>query len=231
MRGIPKPVGYILLGLVVVLSYLFARLFPVESALRAIASVPGAGALAIAAWQIFRDATAFERSLLLQRSQESFSLGATSHMAMVAFDKHVMFCEEYMEEMYKVLGTLFREGPTEEALKHSQILFDVRRKYAAWVTEDIARALDPYEKALREVGAGAHYVEATRLSGDERRSEAIDKMYRTYTAIMGAYVSGEARDPDRDADLVMGKLRSILGIEQLTQMRGVLVSRSLRNLS
>jgi hypothetical protein len=39
-------------------------------------------------------------------AQNAFSMGATSHMATVAFDKHIGFCEEYVEQMSKALYTL-----------------------------------------------------------------------------------------------------------------------------
>lgn len=178
--------------------------------------------------QLQRDETAHRREHEIRRAQESFSLGATSHMANVVFDKHAAFCEDYLEEMHQTLETLFREGPTEAALVHCRKLFAVRRKYAAWVTSDLAAALDPYERALRGIGADAHFVEATRGTGDELRSKKIEEMYALFTAVVGEWATkGGERDPEKDTDLVMNKLRKILGIEELTTMRVRLVRRAL----
>jgi len=189
--------------------------------------------------QVLRDDAAHDRQLLreeithqhqceIQRTQESFSLGATSHMANVAFDKHVAFCEEYLEEMHKIVITLFREGPDEAALDHCKKLYEIRRKYATWITRDLVAALTPYETALRTIGAAAHFVETTRLTGNERRNEKIDEMHRLFEAVLGEAVGNGEPDPERDTDQVMGKLREILGIEELTLMRVRLVKRALK---
>jgi hypothetical protein len=44
----------------------------------------------------------------LEEAKNRFTVGATSHMANVAFDKHVQFCEEYVEQVFKVMENLFR---------------------------------------------------------------------------------------------------------------------------
>ena len=46
-------------------------------------------------------------------------------MAHTAFDKHVLFSEKYIAEVHKALVTLFRPGPTEEALRHAAALYTV----------------------------------------------------------------------------------------------------------
>ncbi|HUU12828.1 MAG TPA: hypothetical protein VM182_03850, partial [Terriglobia bacterium] len=102
---------YIALAVVFVASAAAAILLPVGDAVRTLTAVPAIGSLFGALLQIFRDRVAYERSLLLLEAQNSFSIGTTSHMANVAFDKHVLFCEEYVTEMFKALTTLFREGP------------------------------------------------------------------------------------------------------------------------
>jgi hypothetical protein len=179
--------------------------------------------------QIEREESAYQRDLIRQQTLEAFNIGAASHMADVVFDKHSQFCEEYLEEMYRVLETLFREGPDKAALEHCQRLYAVRRKYAAWVTSNLAAALDPYEKALRRIGAGAQYIEATRLTGDERRIKKIDEVDKLFAEVMGEWIDPEVdRDPERNTDFVMTKLRRILGIEELTEMRVRLVSRALQ---
>ena len=69
-------------------------------------------------------------------------LGATSHMAIVAFDKHVLFSEEYVTEVNNTLRTLFREGPSEEVLKHARELYNLRQKYFVWLTNNLDLKLD-----------------------------------------------------------------------------------------
>ena len=45
------------------------------------------------------------QSVLLAEMQNAFCMGATSHMAEVAFDKYVGFSEKYVEAMSEVLNT------------------------------------------------------------------------------------------------------------------------------
>ncbi len=68
----------------------------------------------------------------LLETQNVFSVGATSHMATVAFDKHVGFCEEYLEEVYKALSTLIQHGATEEPLDTSRFSL-IRQKWSPMV--------------------------------------------------------------------------------------------------
>jgi hypothetical protein len=61
-----------------------------------------------------------QQSRELLEMQNAFAVGATSHMATVAFDKHIGFCEEYVEEMYKALyafDTGWKRGRTAESKK------------------------------------------------------------------------------------------------------------------
>jgi hypothetical protein len=61
-----------------------------------LAGLPAIAALFAALFQLSRDSIAFDRSVRLEEAKNRFTVGATSHMAIVAFDKHVQFCEEYV---------------------------------------------------------------------------------------------------------------------------------------
>ena len=50
-------------------------------------------------------------------------------MANVAFDKHVLFCEEYAAEVYRTVGVLFRRGVHAEALVNANALVEIRTKW------------------------------------------------------------------------------------------------------
>jgi len=54
-------------------------------------------------------------------------------MANVVFDKHVEFVERYMEEVDRTVSSLLHDGPTREAIKLSDKLFHIKRRYAAWI--------------------------------------------------------------------------------------------------
>src|SRR2546430_1218103 len=70
---------------------------------RELAGVPAIGSLFFALYQLGRDRIAYDRSLIVSELQNSFSIGATSHMAIVAFDKYVEFSEEYVSSMFETL--------------------------------------------------------------------------------------------------------------------------------
>ena len=74
-----------------------------------------------------RDLEAFKHGLRkaheieMEEAKNRFTVGAASHMANVAFDKHVQFCEAYSGEMFSALTTLFARGPHAEAWCTPQI--------------------------------------------------------------------------------------------------------------
>ena len=148
---------YLGLAAVFGLSSVVYALLPSTDLLKELSAVPLVGSLLGALWQILRDQAAHERQLFLQDAQNRFSLGATSHMAAVAFDKHVQFCEEYVAEVHKTLHTLFREGPTEQVFPHSRALYGIQQKYSVWLTQKIEASLEQFESALRKIGANDTY--------------------------------------------------------------------------
>jgi hypothetical protein len=55
-------------------------------------------------------------SIELADRQNAFSMGASSHMALVVFDKLIGFCEEYVEAISKPLYALIQEGKKDQPL-------------------------------------------------------------------------------------------------------------------
>jgi hypothetical protein len=220
--------AYVALLFVFLLSAALATILPTNELLTEIAALPAVCSLLAAVYQITRDRAAFDRQQFLQKEQNAFSLGATSHMANVAFDKHVAFCESYVQEVHATVNTLFREGPTAEAMKHVISFADLRRQYAAWLPADIARQLQPFEKTVTEIGTLSTLVKALEGSDDPKRSEAIEQMYDAFREVMDIpRDSLAARKPEVAAEAVKEKIRQILGIEQLTQLRRRLISQAL----
>jgi hypothetical protein len=151
-------------------------------------------------------------------------------MANVAFDKHVAFAEDYMAEVFNTLDTLFREGPTKEALPHASNLFQLRRKYAVWLTQEIDKKLQTFEGALRKVGAKDWYLQNVGAAPD--RQKAVEEMYKVFADILGRENMGETwqgqpLSEEVAISNVMHGLRSILGTEELTQIRATLIRRAL----
>jgi hypothetical protein len=124
-------------------------------------------------------------------------MGATSHMATVAFDKHIGFCEEYVEEMSKALYTLIQDGPTYKPLNISDFS-RIRQKWALWLTQDIEDRLDRFEDHIAKIGAAAQFWDA----------------------------NGAPESNERNIKPIVAYLRNTLAIEELTVLRKELVARS-----
>lgn len=222
---------YIALTAVFLLSAAATLFLPIDETFKGIASTPAVAALIVALWQIFRDQASFEKNQQLQRQQQIFSLGTTSHMANLAFDKHVEFCEKYMYEIHEAVKTLFREGPTRKAFEHVGRFVELQRHYAAWISKDIAIALDPFERAVNKIAALSGLERALGSSDPKGRANAIEEMYKVFHEVMQIdNPKNIVGDSDIAVEEVKERVRSILGIEQLTRMRRKLVQQALDSL-
>lgn len=216
---------YLGIAIVFVLSLLLVVLLPEGEIVRSLATIPAVGALAGALFQVFRDQAAHEKALLIVETQNRFALGASSHMANIAFDKHVEFCEEYVAEMQNTLITLFREGPTPKALEHSSALYGIQQKYRVWLTPELEFELDRFESALRNIGATAGYIRDAQDAED--RQKRIERMYSTFNEVVGVEQWKGAKLTEEVAmGMVIRRLRAVLGIAELTSMRKTLITKA-----
>jgi hypothetical protein len=214
---------YLLILAIFVVSFLVASVPLLGAVSRVMATIPAIVAMVAAIFQLSRDHSAHERAILLQTAQHSFAIGATSHMAAVAFDKHVEFSEAYLAETNKTFDTLLSKGPTEEALNHAAILNRVRRDYALWLTPTIDTALEKFESALQIIGADAHFVDKAVDHPD--RSAHIDEMFSTFAEVMNMPTWQEKSVPgERASRAVLRKLREVLGTQELTNLREELIN-------
>jgi hypothetical protein len=210
------------------LSFAIAWTLPTTDIFRGIIGLPGVAALIAVLYQILRDQAAHERALAMQREQQRYNLGIASHMANVAFDKHVQFCEQYIARMQQGLSELFQEGATQKSLKFLSDLADIRLSFRAWVTKDIEGKILPFEDALREIGISC--VELKSLSVGENRSRVVEKMYEVFKNVLGipnvAGVIDERVAPRR----IMDHLQELLGVEQLSRLRAVVIEEAIKAL-
>lgn len=223
---------YILLGIIFFLSLLAASLIQANDFIKGVIAMPAPMALLAALLQIFRDQAAFEKQKYLDDRKRIFDIGATSHMANTAFDRHIAFCEEYIQEVNNTVVTLFREGPCEAALNHSNNAQALRRKYAIWLTDDIDIALEPFESTVRKIGADAGLVKATihDPQAGEERQKAINEMYLKFKEVLGINDSIKEVQEEHAVEAVKRRIREILGVEELTEIRKYLVSEAIEAL-
>ncbi|MGH9710977.1 MAG: hypothetical protein ACRD37_10580 [Candidatus Acidiferrales bacterium] len=193
------------------------------------ASIPAIAALFGALFQLSRDSIAYDRTLRLEEAKNRFTVGATSHMAIVAFDKRVHFCEEYAAGVDRAVETLFRRGPHQDVLQNADVFLDLRRKSTVWLTPEIQTALISFEGALRKIGANAWLL--NELRADEDRTEAVKEAFGTFAAVMGWETwKGAPVTRGLAAERIVDSLRDTLGIKELTHLRNKLVQRAFDDL-
>lgn len=214
---------YLLLALVFAVSLAIAALPWLESAVRPVAAIPAAAATVAAVFQLLRDRMEHDRVLILHAADHQLAIGAASHMAGVAFDKHVEFAEAYVAETISTLKTFFRNGPREEAMNDAARLYALRQRSALWLTEEIDTKLGDFESAIQRIGANAHFIDVT--GNDASRSAAITEMYRLFAEIMGMKSwEDQPVSQERTTAAVIAYLRGVLGVPELTALRKKLVS-------
>ena len=209
-------------------------LLPHGEVIQGLAAVPLVGSLVAALLQLLKDMAAHEKAIALQAADQRFALGASSHMANVAFDKHVEFCESYVQEVFSTLDTLFKEGPTNQALQHAFKLSEQRRKFALWVTPTIETHLQEFEKALRAIGADDWCLRnAGRI---DNRHEVVERLYKKFADVLGvenmgaSEWQGQPLTPELAIYAVVQGLRHVLKVEELTNLREALVQASLASI-
>ncbi len=147
-------------------------------------------------------------------------------MAEVAFDKYAQFCEEYVAEMFRALNTLNRDGPRQTVLPHASALLEIRRKWAMWLTPALEAKLDPFEAALRKMGANAYLLE--NVPG---HPEAMKIVYSLFAEILGFEKWEETPiSGDLTVTAVINRLREVLGTDELALLRSELVRRALQKI-
>jgi hypothetical protein len=131
-------------------------------------------------------------------TQNAFSIGVTSHMATVAFDKHVEFCEKYHKEVYRRLQAFVQDRVTQGPLDVASF-FRLRQEWALWLTNEIDSELERFERRVMQLGGDAPDVDA---NGERRGSD------------------------EASIKRAIAFLREVLQTEELTALRNELVMRS-----
>lgn len=208
-------------------SYFLAATLPAGDILQSIAGNVGIAALIGALFQLFRDHAAHEREVLLRRDDQQFQVGVTSHMSNVVFDKHVVFCEEYVAEVNATVDTLVQKHANLDAVNHANQLYAIRRKHTTWVTTAMSNRLSGFEDAVRVIGAKAHFVEVTRENPEyaEQRSKAIEFVYAEFQRILPQHFSKQPED-GIGSETIVARVREMLDIERLVELRTKLIGRA-----
>lgn len=172
--------------------------------------------------QAWRDQLAYERQQVLQDNQQDFTLGVASHMAEVAYTKHLEFCEAYSQKVHEGLHKLYELGPAEYALQLSAELFTIRSKYTVWLSEEIEQQLSPFERALRKIGADMRV--ATHTPPSPARSELLNAIMDPYLLVIGEKSPESEEEAEKTVRQALENLRKLLGTRELTSLRDVAIA-------
>jgi len=213
------------ISIIVVISLAIAYTAPIDEIYKGMAVMPAVGGLLAALFQLIRDNLTYEKKIQLQEKEQIFNLGATSHMANTVFDKHVEFSEKYLAEVHELVVTLIREGPTENALKHTGNLYKLRIEYTAWITPEIDSKLIPFEEVAKKIGADAWLVKALSGTDSKERPEAVNRMYDAFKDVMD-WNESTVKDEDATVSGVKNRVREILQVDQLVSIREYLVEKA-----
>jgi len=206
---------YVVAILVFVASAWSASNITVDNLSKALFAVPGATALFSIVYKFWKDERSHERQVEIQARQQEFAFLPASHMASVAYDKHVKFCEEYLEAVNKAVFDLWVEGPNVKALGHANSLRDIRDRHTAWLTREIEEKLFPIEAALRKIGAGSHVLPLVQPGSE--RSKIVDDVYGAFGKITES--GKENQGSTAAVASITDSLRELLGIKELTELR------------
>jgi hypothetical protein len=232
--------AYVVIAIVFTVSAFLAYVIPGGKFFQQLATIPLVGSLMALLVKILLDEASYQRDIFkLELSQQhellklsslnKFSLAVSSHMANVAFDKHAAFSEKYAEKTHEALLLLFREGPTEKALEAAMKLYVLRQEFTVWLTKSIDEKLNSFEETLRRIGNKA----LARKAGDDAYFQnLIGDMYKTFAEAMGFEEwNNEKITEERALIKIIQHLRSILGTEELTQLRQQVAEEAVARLS
>jgi hypothetical protein len=220
---------YLLLTLVAAVSFIAASTLPLTDVFRGITTTPGVAALFSILYQAYRDQRKHDHAMELQSHEQNFTLSTASHMASVTFDKHVAFCEAYLKTLGDGLAELFASGPAPSALALADSLLRVRAEYIAWLSPEIEASLEPLERALRKIGAGAHLMKSSPPG--QGRAALVEEIYDSL-GIMHGMVDAKTEEQQKiAASTVLERLRELLGIRELTTLRRHVLRTAMRRVT
>jgi len=178
--------------LVIVLSACLVAFIPAPDSVKSTFSLPGVAALFMLLVQGWRDQVAHERALEIQKRQNDFNIAIASHMANVVFDKQVDFCEKYANKLNSIVRLMFQEGPSDKTMLYENELRNIRIEYAPWISKELTQKINPFELALREIGALGMLEKNLPKSPD--RSRYIERMFAIYAKFLGMSMEGIPRE-------------------------------------
>lgn len=202
-----------LISLIVLVISLLISYYSQNEVFENITKIPGIMALVLVLYKSWKDEQ-------LQNKQQDFILGTASHMAEVAYNKHVKFSEEYVNRIQRGFQELLRDGASPKVMNIGGDLVRIRQKHSAWLTSELENKLKPFEQVLIEIGTNEHYLLITAREGmNDNKRKVIDKIYKSLGLVLGNEKPSNDDEAELRIDRAIDKIRDILGIKALTKLR------------
>lgn len=201
---------YIISIAVLIVSGLLTYSLPIAEIFKGFTIIPGVGALCLSLYKSWKDEQ-------LQNKQQDFILGTASHMAEVAYNKHVEFCEAYLKRVEKGRHELLSQGPSKSTIDFGRELVDIRQANSPWLTKEIEDSLKPFEQALIKIGAKNKLLESIPVG--KQRSNIVGEVYKAFGLVLGHDEPLNEEEASICIDKVIEHIREVLGINILTKLR------------
>jgi hypothetical protein len=188
-------------------------------------SLLATGGIASFFYQIYHHARAEEHEREMQEKRDMFELGASSHMANTAFNKHLKFCEEYIKCVDDGISSLYRNGPSVDVGKTFTLLMEIRRKYAIWINKNIGDNLRPFENALMDMFQGENRLKS--LPVGEKRTKVVEETSALFEKILITKEDDKEKEKELKRDYILDHLQRVLGIDKLYILRQEILDRAI----
>lgn len=204
------------------LSFLVAYTLPTEKLLTGLISTPGVIAFLGILWQIYRENIQHEMQKEIQNREHNFHLTIFSHMANVAFDKHVEFSEKYILKFQEIITKIIVEE-TDEPFKYVRELANIRFEYTTWLTSEMTKDIIDIEEMINEMFAKERH--ADRASNGQKRNTLLEDASKIFQEL----IKGNEKDKKGSAIARLTDiLQNILGIKELTVLRKNILKKAIK---
>lgn len=218
---------YIICSIVAIASFFIAYFLPTEEILKGIIALPGVSALFGALWLIHREHIGHERQKEIQDREHNFHLSVSSHMADVAFDKHVEFSQEYIGKFNEILTKIIPQGnvgipPEFEQLKQ------IRNKYQAWLNKNIIIDLLDLENLIY-----LHNQKGTQAKNSQigdTKTKLYDEAKQLFQQIKGEDFVANSYETQSLISKVIFIVQEMIGIKELTELRQLVLGKAVKQL-
>lgn len=182
----------------------------------------------VAFFAVSREYAQMAETRELAAVEREFRLASTSHMSQIVFDKHVQFCERYLEAAQPIFN-MIALGDIRQY--HRLDLTQVRETRIAntlWLTFEMHENLATFESNIEHMKIYARHHLRQQDSNPDAARDSFEQLMLLMTEMTdGNYLRSEAQSLSPKSYAAMVRhLQKTLGIDRLTHMRDSVLQQS-----